>query len=449
MIRAGRRTRAEENTLHFGQDVLLHDLTCRDHAVVAGVGYGKSDFGPKWLEYRRLFVNPKSQYFLITAPTYRLLKKVCFAKYVSFLTDVCEMRQGRGKAADFSVNWADMVIAFRTGQEVLGVSTTDPNSNVGYTVADAWLDECALSDPETRRRVIKRLRCPNARKRQILHSTTPEGMNWLYDVFNPEKCPREGVFSRGPNRLVLHGSSHDNPYLDEEYLQGLEDEFGWDERYYQNYVLGWWVSLLRNAFYFAFDEQRNVGDYKLDHRLPEMILTFDFNVGKMAWAVIQRYGREYRVVHANRCNGRNADDACEQFIADFPPQKYRNWEINVLGDATGYSRSPSSYETPFDVIEAKLKAHYPHTNIRAHRKNPFVEERSRVTNRMLKETRLVIDRSCVKIIESAKTAETDRRTGIKKTANDKDMTHPMEAIDMALMVLEPPTHRLGSYGVVW
>ena len=437
---------SEEYTLHFGQDRLLHDTTHRDHAIIAGVGYGKSFFGAPWLEHRRL-ENKKSKQFLIVAPTYKLLKKVSFSRYIEHLHE-WGMREGRGKAADFSVNWSDLTVKHRNGQEVLGISGHDPNAVVGFTSAAAWLDEPALMDREIRRRVLKRNRCPKAKFRQVLHTTSPEGLNWVYDLFHPEKLKRQGVFSENDKRLVLHGRSHDNPYLDEEYLETLWDEFGWDEAYYANYVLGEWVSLSRNRFYFSFNEQKHVGDHPLDLSHPEFYLTFDFNWGKMAWAIIQRFGTIYKVVYANKANGRNAEDACLQFRSAFPPEKFRSWRISVLGDASGHSHSPTSNQNCYQVIRDSLRPHYPRLTIDAIISNPLVEERSRVTNRLFENSRLYINHTCTSVIASARSAETDTKRGIKKPPGE-DITHPMEAVDMALIKLEPPRIRYESEGVTW
>lgn len=437
---------SDELTLHYGQDRLLFDRTHRDLGICAGVGYGKSHFGGPWLEEGRL-ANPKSKTALIIAPTYRLLKHVSFAKYLEFLR-ACGYREGRGKAADYFVNKAELAVHFRSGQETICVSGTDENALVAYTAYRIWMDEAALLSREIRRRALKRLRCPKAKFRQILHTFTPEGLNWLYELFHPDQLTRSDVFSEDRTRLLLHGSSFDNPYNDEEFLQALWDEFGWDEPYYQNYVLALWVSLARNRFYFAFDETKHVGNHPLIPELREFDLTFDFNVGKMSWSVIQRIGSMYRVCACNRANGRNIDDACEQFIEAFPPAIYGGFKIAVLGDASGHDRSTQSYVTGYEIIKNRLEKHYPRLTIEAHLSNPFVEERSRVTNMLFAKSRLYIDRSCRTVIESAKTAETDIKRGIKKPKDD-NVTHPMEAVDMGLIVREPPKVRRTGFGVTW
>lgn len=425
-------------TLHYGQDRLLNDKEFYQHVLLAGVGYGKTFFGARWLETRRAW-NRKSKEFLIIAPDNKLLKRRCFEDYREFLS-LCGLKEGSRK--DYAYNKSDPSFHFiRSNQYIYGVTGEAPEKIVAYNTGSVWIDETALQAEQVYKNAVKRNRCPLAVKRQIFHSTTPEGTNWFWDKFGSHNCPyedEEQLYSLGQNKLVLHGSSFDNPYLDEEYLNTLKDEFGWDESYFANYVLGKWTSLSKNKFYFSFSE-KNIGDYSFDHSNREIVLTFDNNVGQMAWAVIQA-GRpdepKWCARVENNCDGRNIDDACKQFIDRFPPRDFKHLRIKVLGDAALHSRSVHSYQTGYDIIESLLQPLYDQVIIDAHRANPFVEERSRRTNSLFSKAQLCVDRSCKKIINSAKVAESDGSKGIKKPHNDK-VTHPMEAIDMAMMVLEP------------
>jgi hypothetical protein len=434
--------RTEDATLHHGQDVLLFDLEHEDHGIVAGVGYGKTHFGPPWLEYRRLR-SPKCDEWLIVAPDYRMLKQRTLVEYEKFLK-LCGMEEGE----DYSYNRSDFVFHFHdTDQRVIGLSGEKPEKIASYNTGGIWRDESSIMSVEVKNNCEMRNRNPRAEFPQTLDTTTPEGLNWVYERFNPEHLTREGVISKGNSKLLLHGRSHDNPYLSKRFLAKLEREFGWDPLYYANYVLGEFVSLSRNAFYFKFDERAHVGNYPFNPAWPYMYLSWDWNVAKMTWVVIQRVGDEYWVVKENGSNGRNVQDACQQFINAFPPAQFKHFNITILGDARGWNRSDQTYTTGYQVMQSILKPHYPLIHLQAHRQNPFIEERSRCTNHLFSLNRLKIDRSCRNVIMSAKTCETDGKAGIKKPGGDSDTTHPMEAVDMGLIVLEPPEVRFESKGV--
>lgn len=433
-------------TLHYGQDVLLTDTAHREHLVLAGVGYGKTSFGPPW-HFKRCLDNRKSKESIVIAPTYKLLKDRCLEEYVNFLNDI-GFTEGRG----FAVNKTDPSILFPWGHKVVFLSAETPNRIISYNASHAWGDEAALFNEEVKRRLVSRIRCAKASYRQMLWTTTPEGLNWLFESFHPDKFTREagGVISESKNKLILHGSSFDNPYLDQAFFELLKEEFGFDEAYFSNYVLGEWTSLSKDRFYFAFSDRDNVADLELDRENRQLYLTFDNNVGQMAWALLQDQPHDCELAHCviadNGASGRNIQDCCEQVLEKYPPEDFREYFVTVLGDATLHARSKQSYLTGYQAIEALLKPHYPLLRIAAHRGNPFVEERSRNTNRLLKSRKLLVNRACKRTILSAKTAESDGKGGIKKPHGDV-VTHPMEAVDMALMVIDPPKIRSSSGGM--
>ena len=426
-------------TLHAGQDELYYDQNRQFHCVVAGVGYGKTIFGP-WWHFRRVLENPKSAESIVCAPTFRLVKQRCMPDYVAHLRS---LGFKEGKKKHFDVNWSDHVINVHlyrgNEQKIIFLSGESPESIVAYSVSHAWIDEAALCPEQVMKNLIKRLRCPKSLlRRQILCTSTPEGTNWFHDRFGPHNCRRirETDFSIGKSALVLHGSSFDNPYLDQDYLDLLIEEFSWDEAYYQNYVLGQWVSLSKDRFYFAFKDRINIGAFPPMLDCKNLAISFDNNVGQMAWVALQQYADRWICVASNRANARTIEEAIQQIVDTFPPLQWRNHKIDVFGDATLYNRNLHNYLTAFDVIETQLKSNYPDLSLRAPRFNPAVEDRMFVTNRAFEKGRLIINKSCTKVIESARTAETDGKRGIRKKSKDK-VTHLMEALDMALVNLEP------------
>jgi hypothetical protein len=436
-------------TVHYGQGRLLNDEVKPFHVIVAGVRYGKSKFGPVW-HFKRIRKNTDSDTSLVIGPSYRLLKLENLPRYVDYLTSI-----GIREGVHFKVNrsQSDMSITLfktkkRVEHRIVFLSGDNPDSIVGYTASHAWIDEAALMDEEVKRRVIKRVSCPRAKhRRQILVTSTPEGENWFYESYGPSHSIREetGPHSVGPKVLVLHGSTYDNPYLDDDYRDQVREEFSFDDAYYRNYILGEWVSLSKNKFYFSFNQSKNVVPLQLDVKNPNLALTFDFNVGKTAWGVIQEQIKDglvkpaYCVLKSNNANARNVQEACSQFMAMFPPERFKSYRWVILGDAHGHKRSDQTHTTAYQIIESILKPHYPTIAVHAPRGNPFVAERSICTNRLFSTGRLLIDPSCTEVIKSAKMSESDGKDGIKKPkGKDGDtITHSMEAIDMALMVLEP------------
>lgn len=436
-------TEPQERTVHFGQRRLIEDTTKRRHAIVAGVGYGKTFAGPPWL-LKRCLDNDRSPEGLVVAPDNKLLESRCLGEFENCLL-VSGLRDGK----DFKLykSSGKIRVNFRWGprgpnswsQNVYFLTGEAPKKIVSYNTFAAWIDEPALMDRQVDKNITKRMRCPYARYRQRLYTGTPEGMDgsWFYELFNPAKVIRlEGTqYSENAHNLVLHGRSHDNPYLDAEYLQMLDDEFGWDKNYYANYILGEWVSLSKDRFYKDFNTG-HVGDFPPMPELDRMILSFDNNVGCGTWAVIQPFANKFLVVADNGGQARNIDHSCEQFVERFPPEIWRDHEIKVLGDAKLWDRSTHSNQRGYEIIRDNLLPLYPNLTIGASHSNPFVEERSRCTNRLFANKRLLVDRGCKRVIQSAQSAESHPTLGIKKPSGEQ-VTHAMEAVDMALIVLEP------------
>ena len=423
-------------TRHYGVRDLYNDRTSSALLILAGVGFGKTTSGIDLMERSRT-LNPASDEFLIIAPTYKLLKQRCFSDYRKHL-----LRIGLVEKRDFFLNKSEPRITFpetskHTEQHLIGISGDNPDAIVSYNSAAAWVDEAALCVEDVHKNIVQRNRCPKAKFRQRIYTSVPIGLNWLYEVFNPEKLEwTSDVHERSKSKHVLHGTSFDNPYLDDIYLKELQDEFGWDTAYFDNYVRGLWVNLAKDTFYFSFVESKYVDDYPFVPDIQTMYQCWDSNVGQMTWTVIQNVAGQYRVTDENGSNGRNIEHACEQFITRFPPEKFQRYHIVVLGDASLHARSPHSYQTGYQMIESILRPHYPLLEVRAHYGNPFVEERSRCTNGLFAKGKLVVNRTCRNVIKSAKMSESDGKGGIRKKSVDT-VTHAMESVDMGLIVLEP------------
>jgi len=421
-----------------GQRRLIEDTTKSEHAYIAGLGGGKTTCGVRW-DFRRVCDNEDSAESIVVAPNYRLLKNRCLAEYDLFLQHI-GLRKGRN--GDYTINQSssDMKIVFARGHTIHFLSGAAPENIVSYNASHIWIDEPAIMSELVVQKVIERLRCPKARYRQILFTGTPEGLNWFFERFHPNKVPRiEGTkFSESDTRLILHGSTYDNRTLPEDYFRRLEEQYSWDENLYKNYVLGEWVDLSRDRFYYAFSESRHVGDYPPDSSVFQLYLSFDNNVGKFAWAALQpQFSGGVAVVKANAADASNALVACEQVIRAFPPEIWGNHIVTVYGDAVLYQRSREIHGTTFDLIRSLLKPYYPRLEVRARRQNPAIHDRSLCTNMFFGQNRLHIDRRLSAVILSARATKQAKNGEIEKSKDD-NVTHLMEAVDRVLMALDPP-----------
>lgn len=422
-----------------GQKRLTSDKTHTYLLALGGVGSGKTSLGYPW-HHTRCVINRDSDYSLIVGETGKYTK-LLFKGYISFLESI-----GYKERIHFKCNrQAPQSIKYFWGHEVLFWSAE--TKIVSINTSHDWQDEPALFQQETTWEIDQRRRCPKANLRQSLSTTSPEGMNHLYEFFGGPDMTREGRYSFNDRKLVLHSSSYDNPFLPPDFFISLEERFGWDDLYFRNYVMGEWVNLTRNAFYFSFTED-NIRKCSLNTQTPSMVWTLDNNVGKMQWAAIQRQGHDYAVFKANAGTARNLQEVANELIKDFPPSQFKNWQIDVAGDAVLHHRSPQTYTSGYELLETLLRPHYPHLRVTASRQNPLVIDRSMTTNKLLKTGRLVIDPGCKRVLHSVRSTQSDGKNGIVKPSKD-EVTHAMEAVDHALCVLEPLKARSSDRGATW
>lgn len=418
---------------------LIQDRTHAHLAAIGGVGCGKTTFGFAW-HHDRCLINHKCPYSLFVSETGKY-SKIAFQSYIEFL-EACGWQEKKhfraNRSAPYSIRYyfGHTVLFWSAETKIVAVSTSHDTR-----------DEEDLFDPTRIREIDSRRRHPNADLRQSLSLGHPEGLKHLFEFFGGPEMVRNGRFAESDRKLVLHSSSYDNPFLPEDYFRTLEENFGWDEAYFNNYVMGDWTNLSRDAFYFAFTNE-NITPLPIIPDVPRIYWTLDNNVGKMQWAAVQDVAGVYRVFKSNAGTARNIQESCEEFEKLFPPAIYKDWEINVAGDAKLWDRSNQTYTTGYQLIEAILKPKYSRLQIVAYRGNPLVNERSMTSNKLLKTQRLMIDPSCKRVIHSARSTQSDGKGGIVKPSKDV-VTHGMECVDHLLCLLEPVKARSEGVRVAW
>jgi len=109
-------------------------------------------------------------------------------------------------------------------------SADNPDSLKGANVTHVWFDELASMKEEAYTQGIARCRqvCPTGNF--IFHTTTPEGLNWVYEEF---------FMTQKPGREIILGATSDNPALPETYIEGLKSRYTADQQ--EMYIHGRFV----------------------------------------------------------------------------------------------------------------------------------------------------------------------------------------------------------------
>jgi len=181
-----------------GQGACL-DMQAKHKAFIGGIGSGKTFFGALWA----MMQSQGKGDGMVLSPTYRMLEDVTQKEFFGFLE-----RHGATYHHDRS---RGQVI---TPQGTIFLrSAENPDRLRGPNLTWAWGDEAALWREETFKVLLGRLRMNNAHS---LYTTTPAGFNWLWKYFVDEP---------GDRFRYVQGSSRENPHLDAEFVNDLEDAY--------------------------------------------------------------------------------------------------------------------------------------------------------------------------------------------------------------------------------
>ena len=237
---------------------------------------------------------------------------------------------------------------------------------VGANMAWVAADEPGLNAYKAYKDMVARLRHPSAPLRQLVLGGTPEGLNWLAELFGAERSPKYFVYTLDTrdNRELM--AAHP-AYVQDILRNSTEQEAA-------AYVGGEFKTLHGVLVYVTFDRTAHYRpDVEPDPNLP-LRITFDFNVDPMSCVIGQervgRFGREAHVIDGIIQNNSWTPQVCEEIIrrygreastAAFGFRGSRGWPGGaiVYGDATGGARSANSNKTNYQSISELLGAEFP------------------------------------------------------------------------------------------
>lgn len=167
-------------------------------AVISGIQSGKSFLGSVWGQ-KKINEFPKEN-GLISAPTYKILQQSTLEKFFQLFPEYRQFyKQQQG------------VIELPSGGKVFIRSADEPLGLEGMTLHWAWLDEAGMMSRLVWTVIRSRVSITGG---QVLITTTPYNMGWLYQEFYlPWK---EG---KDEDLEVFSWKSTDNPYFSKEYYE--------------------------------------------------------------------------------------------------------------------------------------------------------------------------------------------------------------------------------------
>jgi len=358
-----------------------------------GLGSGKTYAGAVWAVLMAI-ENPDTV-GIITANSYSQLKKATLAKFF----EICDSLGLR------------YVYKQQDGVILLGKSTIYTISMEKYDLLRgieagwAWSDECAFYKEEAFNVLIGRIRDPRGTC-QWKGTTTPNGLNWVYEMFveNPK-----------PGTHVVRARTKENvANLGANYLKTLMSQY--DSKLAQQELDGQFVNLNSGSVYHAFDRFKHTRKFEENFNVP-LFVGLDFNVNPLCGVYVYIVKGVIYVVDELYLEHSNTAEASKEILKRFP---FR--EIKVVADQSGATRSTKASVTDHEILRRRgldvLKF-----------SNPEIRDRYNNINRLLEHGKLVISPRCKKLIADLE----------KLTFDNKDpmLSHISDALGYACWHLDP------------
>lgn len=239
-------------------------------------------------------------------------------------------------------------LTFATGETTLLLRSAENYRRLaGLNLAFFGVDECdTINKPIATsmwRMLQSRLR--KGTVYQGFTTSTPEGFGFLYEFFAKN--------SGKTDRRYIQAKTRDNPYLPEEFIQSLFDNY--PAELIEAYLEGKFVNLTSGRIYHKFDRRLNHTDFTVEDLikqyegkkdiygrpipLPSLHVGMDFNVGKMA-AVIHVIDDLGPIAVDEVINARDT----EQMI-EILKERYPQFKLAIYPDSSGRQRHTNMSST--------------------------------------------------------------------------------------------------------
>jgi hypothetical protein len=393
----------------------FHALRTRFKGFSGPIGSGKSQALCQEA-IRMAYVN-SGRLGLLGAPTYPMLRDATQAS----LTEILHRNK-----IPHEYSKADNILTFReTKSRVLFRPVDEFERLRGTNLAWFGLDELTYTQEEAWLRLEGRLRDPRARQLCGFAVWTPKGFDWVYRRFIAEPVEGYGVIQAKPfeNRFLLNQIP--------DFYQRLKHSY--DERFYEQEVLGSYLNMHAGLVYTSFDRREHVSeDTKYDHNLP-LRWTLDFNYDPMSSIVAQIDRKHVNVIDEIVLRKSGTLEACEAFCA-----KYGNHgqSIYIYGDSSGNQNRSSSQTTDFGIIREFFRNHRTKVILRMPQSNPSVRDRINLMNMKLrsaaKEVQMHVHPRCKELIKDFE--QVSYKNGVNDIDKDRDRlrTHLSDALGYLL-----------------
>ncbi|MCC7176593.1 MAG: hypothetical protein IT159_15475 [Bryobacterales bacterium] len=302
----------------------------------------------------------------------------------------------------------------------------------------AWfgLDELTYTAEEAWLRLEGRLRDPKARRLCGFAAWTPKGFDWVYRRFLEKRVNGYDLTLAQP---------YENHHLLEkvpDYYERLKSSY--DDRFYEQEVLGKYLNVSEGQVYHGFDRTRNVTEVAVERRLP-LRWALDFNVDPMCSVVAQVKQGVVQVVDEIVMRRATTPEVCVEFLSRYPRHE---GGVVIYGDASGSRRQTTGHSDYEMVRQSLATSGHKQASYRIPRSNPEVRERVNLVNACLRlsegETRLLIHPRCKELILDLEQVAYKPGSTVIDKERDPRRTHLSDALGYLIWQECRPQGRAGA-----
>jgi phage terminase large subunit len=389
---------------------LFHKSTARMKGFSGPIGSGKSQ-ALCHEAIRLTYLNP-GRTGLIGAPTYPMLRDT--TQQALF-----ELLNSNGIPYEYAK--AENILLMKDSRSRILFRPLDEFERLrGTNLAWFGLDELTYAPEAAWLRLEGRLRDPKAKRLCGFAVWTPKGYDWVHRRFISDPKPGYEVIQAKPfeNRFLLHEIP--------DYYERLKGSY--DERFYQQEVLGQYLHMRGGLVYHAFDRADHVADLRVDPNLP-LLWALDFNVDPMSSVVAQIHRGRIWALDEIVLRHASTDEACVRFHASFGGHA---GGIVVYGDASGNSpqtTGSSDFQIMRDFFRANGRVPI---MFRVPKMNPHVRDRVNLMNAKLRpasgEIQLLVHPRCKELIKDFEQVAYKEDTNLIDKERDRSRTHLSDAL---------------------
>lgn len=392
----------------------FHESTARFKGFSGPIGSGKSQ--ALCHEAIKLAYVNAGRPGLIGAPTYPMLRD-------STLGSLFEILQSN--QIPFEYNKADNLLTLSdTGSRILCRSMEEFERLRGTNLAWYGIDELTYTSEQAWLVLEGRLRDLKAKRLCGFAVWTPKGYDWVYRRFIAEPAGNYDVILAKPfeNRFLLDRIP--------DFYERLRSSY--DENFFQQEVLGSYLSLNGGLVYSAFRRDEHVRELSLSSGAP-LLWALDFNVDPMSSVVAQVVRGTVMVLDEIVIRRASTQQACDEFTRRFPEHASG---VVIYGDASG-NHLHTTGNTDFEIIREHFRNSYPApVRYRVPKANPNIRDRITLSNGKLRaangEIQMFVSPKCRELIKDFEQVSYKADSTQIDKEKDRQRTHLSDALGYLL-----------------